>query len=105
MTTFDQREKEFETRFAHDQELQFKATARRNRLLGLWAAQKIGLTADAAEAYARELVDAELAGGVSKVIEKLCADLKANGQNYTPSQIRFQLNQFTARAKQQIMQE
>ena len=55
MTTFDAREKEFEARFKHDQELQFKITARRNRLLGLWAAQHLGLLGDSAEAYAEEV--------------------------------------------------
>ena len=59
MTAFDTREKEFEARFKHDQELQFKITARRNRLLGLWAAQHLGLLGDAAEAYAQRVVEAD----------------------------------------------
>ena len=58
MTTFDEREKDFEARFKHDQELQFKVKARRNRLLGLWAAERMGLSGDAAQAYAKEVVEA-----------------------------------------------
>ena len=105
MTTFDEREKEFEARFKHDQELQFKVTARRNKLLGLWAAERMGLKDEAAEAYAREVVNAEFAGGDPKVIDKVCADLNAKGQTCTPAQVKFELDHFAERAKQQIMQE
>jgi hypothetical protein len=105
MTTFDEREKEFETRFKHDQELQFKVTARRNKLLGLWAAERMGLKGEAADAYAREVVDAEFAGGDPKVIEKVCADLTAKGQTCNLAQIKFELDHFAESAKQQIMQE
>jgi hypothetical protein len=105
MTTFDEREKDFETRYKHDQELQFKVKARRNRLLGLWAAERMGLTGDAAETYAREVVDAALAGGDQRVVGKISADLKAKGQSQTESQIKFELDHFAAAAKQQIMQE
>lgn len=55
MTTFDKRQEGFERKFAHDEELRFKATARRNRLLGLWAAEKLGLSSSDAEAYAKEV--------------------------------------------------
>ena len=61
MTTFEERQKGFERKFAHDEELKFKATARRNRLLGLWAAGEMGIAGDAAQAYAREVVKADLA--------------------------------------------
>ena len=61
MTTFEDREKGFERKFAHDEELKFRATARRNRLIGLWAAEKMGLTGDEAQAYAREVIKADLA--------------------------------------------
>ena len=60
MTTFDKREEGFEKQFAHDEELKFKATARRDKLLGLWAAEKLGLTGPAAEAYAKEVVVADI---------------------------------------------
>jgi len=105
MTTFDGREKAFEARFKHDQELQFKVTARRNRLLGLWAAERMGLGGEAANAYAKEIVDAEFAGGDRHVVDKLIADLGAKGHSVTEAQIRFELEHAAERAKQQIMQE
>ncbi len=105
MTTFDEREKEFEARFKHDQELRFKVTVRRNRLLGLWAAQRMGLAGTAAEAYAKEIVDSEFAGGDRHVIDKVCADLNAKGQSCTPAQVQFELDHFAEQAKRQIMQE
>ena len=61
MTTFKDRNKGFEQKFAHDEELKFRATARRNKLLGLWAADQLGLTGDEAQAYAREVIKADLA--------------------------------------------
>jgi hypothetical protein len=104
MTTFADREKEFEARFKHDQELRFKATARRNRLLGLWAAQQMGLAAADAEAYAKEVVAAEFEpGGEKHVIEKVAGDLAAKGHETTTAQVRFQLDHFAEQAKQQLM--
>jgi hypothetical protein len=105
MTTFDDREKEFEARFKHNQELRFKVTARRNKLLGLWAAERMGLKGEAAEAYAREVVDAEFEGGDPRVVDKVCSDLNAKGQSCTIAQVKFELDHFAERAKQQIMQE
>jgi hypothetical protein len=105
MTTFDDREKEFEARFKHDQDLRFKVTARRNRMLGLWAAERMGLAGEAAQAYAKEIVEAEFGGGDRHVIEKIVADLAAKGQNSTPAQVRFQLDHMATRARQQIMNE
>jgi hypothetical protein len=105
MTTFDEREKEFEARFKHDQELRFRVTARRNRLLGLWAAKRMGVTGEAAETYAKEVVDAEFHGGDRHVVEKVRADLNAKNQSCTPAQIQFELDHFAETAKQQIMQE
>jgi hypothetical protein len=105
MAAFDEREKDFEARYRHDQELQFKVKARRNKLLGLWAAARMGLTGDTAEAYARSVVDAEFEGGDRHVVEKVCADLAAKGQSCTPAQIQFELTHLADRAKQQIMQE
>src|SRR5947209_4047942 len=87
MAAFDEREKDFEARYKHDQELQFKVKARRNKLLGLWAAERIGLKGDAAETYAREVVDAEFAGGDPKVVHKVTTDLTAKGQTCTAAQI------------------
>ena len=106
MTMFDQREKEFEARFKHDQELQFKITARRNRLVGLWAAQHLGLLGDTAEAYAERVVQAQLQpGGNRNVVDKLAADLGAKYPTFTAARIRFELDHFAEQAKRQLMKE
>jgi hypothetical protein len=106
MTGFADREKEFEARFKHDQEFRFKATARRNRLLGIWAAQRMGLAGADAEAYAKEVVAAEFEpGGDKRVIDKVAGDLAAKGDAVTPAQIRFELEHFGEQAKQQLMRE
>jgi len=104
MTMFDAREKEFEARFKHDQELQFKITARRNRLLGLWAAQHLGLLGAAAKAYAERVVAAQLQpGGNKNVVDKLGADLGAKDPTLTAARIRFELDHFAEQAKRQLM--
>jgi hypothetical protein len=105
MDAFDERERDFEARFKHDQELQFRVKARRNRLLGLWAAERMRLDGDAAQAYAREIVDAEFAGGDRHIVEKICADINAKGQSCTPAQIEFELTHLAETAKTQIMRE
>jgi len=105
MTTFDEREKDFEARFKHDQELRFKVTARRNKLLGLWAAEKMGLLGEAADAYAKSTVEAEFAGGDKHVVEKVVADLAAKGVGITPAQVKFELDHLAETAKQQVMSE
>jgi hypothetical protein len=80
MTTFDKREEGFEKKFAIDEELKFKAEAKRNRLLGLWAAEKLGITGEAATAYAREAVAGVFAeGGDKAVVVRLARDLSARG--------------------------
>src|SRR5436305_15259671 len=105
MTTFDEREKDFEARYKHDQDLQFKVKARRNRLLGLWAAERMGLAGEAAAIYAKEIVDAEFSGGDRHIVEKICADLTAKGQSCTPTQVEFELKHLGETAKTQIMRE
>ncbi|MBI3504954.1 MAG: DUF1476 domain-containing protein [Proteobacteria bacterium] len=102
MSTFDEREKGFEAKFKHDQELQFKVMARRNRLLGLWVAAKLG-RADA-EAYAKEVVasDFEKAGD-SDVVEKILKDAKAKGIALTEAELRAQMEHLLPEAKKQIM--
>ena len=106
MTTFADREKEFEARFKHDQEFKFKATARRNRLLGLWAAERLGLLGDAAEAYVKDVVDAQFEpGGDKHVVNKVANDLGAKDPTLTPARIRFELEHFAKQAKQQLMKE
>jgi hypothetical protein len=106
MTTFNDREKSFEKKFEKDQELQFKVTARRNKLLGLWAAGLLGKTGDAAEAYAKEVVLADFEKpGDSDVVEKLMKDLAAAGKPTEDHTIRKQAERLTAEAKKQIMTE
>jgi hypothetical protein len=106
MATFDEREKEFEARFKHDEEFRFKVAARRNRLFGLWAAERMGLTGEAAEAYAKEVVNAEFTpGGDRNVIAKVAADLGARDPAMTPERLRFELEHFAEQAKRQLMQE
>jgi hypothetical protein len=105
MNSFSEREKDFEARFKHDQELQFKVKARRNRMLGLWAAERMGLAGDAADAYAKEVIDAEFHGGDRHIVHKVVADLVAKGQEATAAQVQFELDHLGERAKQQIMQE
>jgi hypothetical protein len=106
MPTLADREKEFEARFKHDHELKFKATARRNRLLGLWAAQQLGLLGDAAEAYVKRVVDAQFEpGGDKHVVDKVADDLGAKDPTITPARIRFELEHFAEQAKRQLMKE
>lgn len=106
MPTFADREKEFEARFRHDQEFRFKITARRNRLLGLWAAERLGLLGEAAEAYGKRVVDAQFEpGGDSNVVAKIAADLGARDPTITIGRVRFELQQFAEEAKQQLLRE
>ena len=101
MTTFDKREEAFEKKFAIDEELKFKAEARRNRLLGLWAAEKLGLTGDAAAAYAREAVAGAFAeGGEKAVVARVTSDLSAKG--ITEDAIRAQMIELLAQAIIQV---
>jgi hypothetical protein len=104
MTTFDDRERAFEKKFAHDAETQFKAAARRNKLLGLWAAPQIGR--DDADAYAREVVMADLAeAGDDDVHRKVLADLEAAGAGVDGPTLRARMNALMVEAKAQIMAE
>ena len=80
MTTFDKREEGFESQFAHEEEARFKAEARRNGLIGRWAAEKLGLTGTAADDYARDVIDSAVtAAGSGAVLRKVSADLAAKG--------------------------
>jgi hypothetical protein len=103
MTTFDKREEGFEKQFAHDEELKFRATARRNKLLGLWAAEKLGLTGDAVDAYAKEVVAADFEeAGEEDVFRKLRKDFDAKGVNQSDHQIRRTMQELMATAVAQI---
>jgi hypothetical protein len=88
MTTFKDRNKGFEQKFAHDEELKFRATARRNKLLGLWAADQLGLTGDEAQAYAREVIKADLASLVMKMWSARCGAISMPRASSNPT-IRY----------------
>src|SRR3712207_1976843 len=89
MTTFDDRKDAFEKKFAHDEELRFKAMARRNKLLGLWAAEKLGKSGADAEAYAKSVVMADFQeAGDEDVLRKVRADLEANGASKGEPELR-----------------
>jgi hypothetical protein len=103
MTTFDKREEGFEKKFAHDEELKFKATARRNKLLGLWAAEKLGLAGTAADAYAKDVVTADFEeAGDDDVFRKIRKDLDAKGVVQSDSQIRQAMDELMSKAIEQI---
>lgn len=106
MTSFDDRERGFEGKFKHDQELGFKISARRNKLLGLWAAKELKLPATEHDAYAKSVVMADLEKpGDDDVVGKLLADFKAKGVEMTDHRIRHQLSEFREIARQQVMSE
>ena len=106
MSTFDKREKGFEGKFAHDQELQFKAEARRNKLLGLWAAEQMGLTGDEAAAYAKEVIKADFEEpGDEDVFRKVREDFDAKGVEQSDHQIRRTMDELMQTAMEQISSE
>ena len=103
MTTFDKREEGFEKKFALDEEQKFKAEARRNRLLGLWAAEKLGMTGDAASTYAKEVVAADFEeAGDGDVVRKVLKDLTAKGNAVTETDIRAKMAELLAVAAAQL---
>lgn len=105
MNTFDKREEGFEKKFAHDEELRFKATARRNKLLGMWAAEKLGLTGAEAEAYAKEVIVSDFeAPGDDDVFAKLRKDFDAKGVAQSDHQIRRTMSELLARAVEEVRQ-
>lgn len=103
MATFDEREKGFERKFALDAELEFKAMARRNKLLGLWAAEKMGITGADAEAYAKEVVKSDFQeAGDEDVLRKIKGDLDAKGVVQSEHQIRREMDELLAKAREQV---
>ena len=101
MTTFDKREEGFEKKFAHDEELRFKAMARRNKMLGLWAAGILGKTGAEADAYAKEVVMADFEeAGDDDVLRKVAKDLQ--GKGVTEQQIRTQMTELLEQAIEQV---
>jgi hypothetical protein len=103
MTTFDRREEAYEAKFARDEELRFKASARRNKLLGLWAAEKLGLEDDKADDYAKEVVRSDFVEpGDEDVFRKIHADFTENNVDQSEHQIRRTMSELMAVALQQL---
>jgi len=103
MTTFDKREEAFETQFVHDEEIKFKAEARRNKMLGLWVAEKLGLSGDAAADYSRTVVAAEIdAASDEGVVRKIMSDLAAKGITMSEADLRARMNELFGAAVAQI---
>lgn len=106
MTTFDERKDKYEKKFAHDEELRFKASARRNKLVGQWAAGILGLTGDKADQYVRAVIAADLQEkGDDDVFRKLRADFDAAGVDQTNHQIRRHMDEFMEEAVRQVMEK
>jgi hypothetical protein len=104
MTSFKDREIAEEAKYALDEETRFKVEARRNKLLGLWAAEKMGLSGDAAEDYAKSVVAADFEkAGEEDVFEKVSADLKAKGVTFTEKELRTQMAALRETARKQIV--
>ncbi|MEL6119437.1 MAG: DUF1476 domain-containing protein [Pseudomonadota bacterium] len=103
MSTFDDRENAFENKYAHDQEMQFKAEMRRNKLVGLWAAELMGKTGDDADAYALEVVKSDFEeAGIEDVVRKVASDV---GDLADADTIRGKMDELLSVAKNQIMSE
>jgi hypothetical protein len=103
MTTFDKREEGFEKQFALDEELKFKAEARRNKLLGQWVAEKLGISGDAATTYAKDVVAADFdEAGAGDVFRKVMGDITAKGVALTEREIRVKMDELMALAVTQV---
>ena len=103
MTTFDDREKAFEAKFALDQEQEFKAIARRNRMLGLWAAEKMGLSSESADQYAAAVVRADFEQpGDEDVFRKVAGDFKGSGLTVSEGELRSKMDELASIAREQI---
>ena len=106
MSNFEEREKGFERKFAHDEELKFRVTARRNKLLGLWAADKLGLSGDEAQSYAKDVVKVDLQEpGEEDVFRKLRADFDAKGVDQSDHQIHRMMGDLMGEAVSQLETE
>jgi len=103
MTTFDKREEAFEKKFVIDEDLKFKAVARRNRMLGLWAAEKLGKSGTDAESYAKDVVVAEFADAHDEeVVRKVTSDFAAKGVSLKEADVRIKMDEFMAQAVAQV---
>ena len=106
MSTFDDRERAFEAKFARDEEMQFRILARRNRLLGEWAARLMGLNEAEAESYAKDVIRADFEeAGDDDVVRKLLGDLTSAGVDADEAKIREQLGHKTVEARRQIIEQ
>ena len=106
MATFDGREKGFETKYSRDKELDFKVTVRRNKLLGLWAAEKMGISGDAADAYAKEVVMSDFEKpGEEDVVEKVMSDFNDKNTGVAEKELRAEMAQLMGTAREQILSE
>jgi hypothetical protein len=105
MTTFDNREQAFENEFAHEEEMAFRVTARRNKLVGQWAAARMGLTAEETDSYAKSVVQADFEeAGDEDVVRKLLGDLTAAGIETSDEEVRTALADKTVEARRQLME-
>lgn len=106
MSGFNDREKAFEDKFKHDKELEFKVQARRNKLLGLWAAGQMGITGGDAEAYAKDVVRADFEKpGDGDVLEKVLGDLQGKGIDATRDSVRYEMDKLLDVAAEQVKSE
>ncbi len=106
MTTFDKREKGFEEKYKHDQELQFKVEVRRNMLLGLWVAEMLGKAEDEAQTYAKEVVAADFEEpGDDDIVRKILADFEEAGTEFSEHRLRKKMDEFLEIATEQLMEE
>lgn len=105
MTTFDDRERAFETKYARDEEIAFRVTARRNKLLGQWAAGLMGLTPEETEAYSRAVIQAEFEeAGDEDVVRKLLGDLTAAGVDVDDATVRRAIEEQAVEARRQLLE-
>jgi hypothetical protein len=103
VATFDDREKGFEGKFAHDEEVEFKAVARRNRAMGAWAAERMGLEGDSIEEYTRAIIRAELGeDGDEAVIRKILQDLTASSVKVSEGEVRQKMQELMAQAREHV---
>jgi hypothetical protein len=105
MTTFDERERAFEAKFAHDEEMAFRVSARRNKLLGIWAAEKMGLTPEETDSYSKSVVQADFEeAGDEDVVRKLLGDLVSAGVAIDEAAVRAAIAEKAIDARRQLME-
>ncbi|HYD71265.1 DUF1476 domain-containing protein [Azospirillum sp.] len=106
MTTFDERERAFENKYQHDEELLFRIRTRRDKLAGLWAADLLGLTGPAADDYVRQIIDTDIdTTGPHDIRDRLCADLKERGVDISEHRVEREMERLLDLARQQVVRE